>query len=323
MRERATHSYIDGVFSRHEDATEFDFITPAFIDIHCHGGGGKYFAEDPHIARETHRKSGTGTQLASLVTAEKSALLFQIERIKHAADIFGIHLEGPYLSHTYCGAHKAELLKSPDLAEIDELIRAAEGQIKMITFAPELENAIAAIEHVVNQGIIAAIGHSDAHAAETRAAINAGATVVTHINNAMAKIGSTDSLFSETINSALYLELIEDGFHISDSDVISIVSQAPNRIVAITDAMAAAGAGEGSYMIGELEVEVAGKKAILKSNGKLAGSTLTMLDSFLNFEKLVGFEKACHYTSTNPAAALGISVPQSYIGIKGREVTYL
>lgn len=323
MKNRANHSYIDGTFTHLEGDKEFDYIVPAFIDIHCHGGGGKYFSEDPIVARQAHRTHGTGTQMASLVTADQPTLIKQIEAIKQAPDIFGIHLEGPYLSKTYCGAHDPALLKSPEVREIGELLNAADGLIKMITFAPELDNALVAIEYVTNRGVIAAIGHSAANATETQNAIKSGATVVTHINNAMAKIGSADSLFSAVIESTLYLEIIEDGHHLTDEDAKAIIAKAPQRIVAITDAMAAAGSVEGEYRIGELDVEVNGGKATLKSNGKLAGSTLTMLDSFINLLHLTNFEQAVHSTSTYPAAALGISVPERYIGIKGRTVTFL
>lgn len=323
MQKEATYSYIDGQFSFRPGDNFFEFITPAFVDLHCHGGGGKYFSEDARTARSLHRASGTGTQLASLVTAPLKTLHSQIEALKELSDIYGIHLEGPYLAHSYCGAHSPQYLRNPDLGEIRDLLAVGEGHILMMTIAPELPGAIAVIEYLVENGVIAAIGHSAANATETRDAIRAGASVVTHINNAMAKVGSPNSLLEVALESNLYLELILDGHHVSESDAKFIAEQAPERIILVTDAMSAAGAPDGKYLIGELEVNVENSVARLSESGKLAGSTLTMLNAFRNAEKLFGFERAVQYSSINPAAALGINLPRTYLGINSQEVSYL
>jgi len=322
MKIKAKYSFINGIFVKGDTNSEFDYLIPAFIDIHCHGGGGKYFSEDFNTALQTHFVAGTRVQLASLVTAEISLLKTQIEYLKNQ-EVFGIHLEGPYLSKKYCGAHNQNLLKHPDIAEINELITIGEGSIKMITIAPELPGAINAIEYLAGQGIIVAIGHSDANAQQTSSAIAAGAKVVTHFNNAMSKIGNTDSLSEITLDSNLFLELIQDGKHVSANDSFSIISKAPDRIVAVTDAMSAAGCSDGEYRIGNLAVTVKDNVAKLTGTDTLAGSTLTMLDAFLNYQKLVGFEQAVKYTSLNPAKLLGINPYDGYIAIKGREVVHL
>lgn len=322
MKIKAKYSFINGIFVKGDTNSEFDYLIPGFIDIHCHGGGGKYFSEDFNTALHTHFVTGTKVQLASLITAEISLLKTQIEYLKNQ-EVFGIHLEGPYLSKKYCGAHNRNLLKHPDIAEINELITIGEGSIKMITIAPELPGAINAIEYLAGQGIIVAIGHSDANAQQTASAIAAGAKVVTHFNNAMAKIGVTDSLSEIALDSNLYLELIQDGKHVSANDSLSIISKAPNRIIAVTDAMSAAGCSDGEYKIGNLAVTVKDKVAKLTGTETLAGSTLTMLDAFLNYQKLVGFEQAVKYTSLNPAKLLGINPYDGYIAIKGREVVHL
>ena len=322
MKIKAKYSFINGIFVKGDTNSEFDYLIPAFIDIHCHGGGGKYFSEDFNTALQTHFVAGTRVQLASLVTAEISLLKTQIEYLKNQ-EVFGIHLEGPYLSKKYCGAHNQNLLKHPDIAEINELITIGEGSIKMITIAPELPGAINAIEYLAGQGIIVAIGHSDANAQQTSSAIAAGAKVVTHFNNAMSKIGNTDSLSEITLDSNLFLELIQDGKHVSANDSFSIISKAPDRIVAVTDAMSAAGCSDGEYRIGNLAVTVKDNVAKLTGTDTLAGSTLTMLDAFLNYQKLVGFEQAVKYTSLNPAKLLGINPYDGYIAIKDREVVHL
>ena len=322
MNFTAILSFIDGRVIRGDSNAEFDFIVPAFVDIHCHGGGGSYFYENAEIAIQTHYSFGTRIQLASLVSKDIDTLIRQVSYLK-SKDLFGIHLEGPYISQKYCGAHNPAFLKAPDLNELQALIDASENKIKMITLAPELPNAIEAIRYLVSKEIIVAIGHSDANAEVTYRAIEAGAKVVTHFNNAMSKIPAKDCLSEIALNSDLNLEMIFDGQHVSNEDMKSIIGKAPNRIIAVTDAMAAAGAGDGDYLIGDLSVSVQQGVARLKDSGALAGSTLTMLAAFLNLKDLAGFERAVQYTSLNPAKLLGIDPYTSYIGIKGRSVTYL
>ena len=318
----AKYSYINGLFAQGDANSEYDYIVPGFIDIHCHGGGGKYFSDGAESAIATHKNSGTRIQISSLVTQGLETLRTQILSLKNQ-DIFGIHLEGPYISKKYCGAHDPELLRTPDIAEIKELIAIGEGSIKMVTIAPELPGAISVIDFLTSHGVVVAIGHSDAKASDTVAAINAGATVVTHFNNAMAKIGSSDSLSEIALKKDLFLELILDGHHVKSADVFSILSKAPNRIVAVTDAMSAAGCADGQFKIGSLDVTVSNSVAKLSGTNTLAGSTLTMLDAFLNFNNIIGFEQAVRYTSLNPAKVLGVNPYEGYIAIKGREVTYL
>jgi N-acetylglucosamine-6-phosphate deacetylase len=318
----AKYSFINGLFAQGDANSEYDYIVPGFIDIHCHGGGGKYFSDGADTAIATHKSAGTRIQMASLVTQNLEILKEQINSLKNQ-DIFGIHLEGPYISKKYCGAHDPDLLRIPEIAEIKELLTVGEGSIKMMTIAPELPGAIQAIDFLTSNGVVVAIGHSDAKSADTVAAIDAGATVVTHFNNAMAKLGATDSLSEIALKNDLFLEIILDGHHIKSADIFSILSKAPNRIVAVTDAMSAAGCEDGQYKIGALDVTVTDRVAKLSGTNTLAGSTLTMLDSFLNFNKVIGFEQAVRYTSLNPAKILGVNPYSGYIAIKGREVTHL
>lgn len=322
MNISAKYSYINGLYAEGNSKSFFDFIVPGFIDIHCHGGGGMYFSNDAPTAIAAHRKAGTRVQIASLVTEEIETLKSQIEYLKRQ-DIYGIHLEGPYLSSKYCGAHDPKLLKSPTINQIKELLAVGEGAIKLITMAPELPGAIESIEYLTSQGVVVAIGHSAANLENARAAITAGASVVTHFNNAMAKLGSVDSLSQATLSSDLYLEQIQDGNHLTKSDSFTIASKASDRIVAVTDAMSAAGCGDGDYQIGSLPVTVKNNVAKLTGTETLAGSTLTMLDTFYNYLPLVGFEQTVSYTSLNPAKVLNVNPYFGYIGIKDREVTFL
>lgn len=292
-------------------------LIPGFIDIHCHGGGGAYFSDlDTNQiwkAIDTHRRAGTTSLIASLVTAELGQLKKQIAALipfVRNGDLAGIHLEGPYLSHAKCGAHAPELLRPPHLDEIKSLIASGQGTISMVTIAPELEGALESITWLSTQKIIAAIGHSDADADTARAAMDKGAKVVTHFTNAMSKMIGGQSMASEVLeDSDMSLEIINDGTHVTH-DVIEVIKKnALGRTILITDAMSAAGGDDGKYFIGKLEVEVKDSIARLVSNGALAGSTLTMERAFLNFIQKDGVSlvDAVYASSTHAAKVLGLT----------------
>ena len=293
-------------------------LIPGFVDIHCHGGGGRYFGglTDSEIEQvvATHRAGGTVAGLASLVTEPIENLVSQIKRLVPFAqrgEIAGIHLEGPYLSHARCGAHDPNLLRTPTIAEVQTLLDVGQGFIKMITIAPELDGALEVIEHLSKSGVIAAIGHSQSDAATALAAIDRGASVVTHFNNAMPKVIDGPGTMNSAVLGELRasLELILDGEHVATNIVRDIFEAAPNRIVLITDAMSAAGSSDGTYKIANLEVIVKDGVARLASNGSLAGSTLTMAKAFSHALNEIGISitEAVHAASTLPALILGRS----------------
>lgn len=291
-------------------------LIPGFVDIHCHGGGGYYFSDknpqNIQQAIDTHRGAGTTSQIASLVTTDIQTLTSQIKALipfVRSGALVGIHLEGPYLSHAKCGAHDPALLRAPALDEVKALIAAGDGTIRMVTIAPELEGALDAIKWLVSEGVIAAIGHSDADADTARAAIEAGAQVVTHFTNAMAKMVGGESMATEVLGAPeIALELINDGTHVPADVVATMMKSALDRTILITDAMSAAGSHDGKYLIGNLEVEVKDSLARLVSNGALAGSTLTMEQAFTNFINKDGVNliDAVHASSTLAAEVLGL-----------------
>jgi N-acetylglucosamine-6-phosphate deacetylase len=263
---------------------------PGFTDIHSHGGGGFSFS-DPNpehvsIALATHREHGTTTQIASLVTEPLDVLHAQIKNLLPFVaekSLAGIHLEGPYLSHARCGAHDPKLLREPNLEELRKLIDIGQGHIKMITIAPELPGALAAIELLRNLGVTVAIGHSDATEVEALRGIDAGATIVTHMFNGLPAFDHREGTITNAVlmHPEIFFEIILDGVHLNHSAVSLLLTLAADRIILVTDAMAAAGSKDGSYKIGDLDVRVEGGVATLASNGSLAGSTLTM-DSAYN-----------------------------------------
>ena len=310
IREGLIHEIGDGPHPSAERKFSGTLI-PGFVDIHCHGGGGYYFSNlNPDQitgAIDIHRQAGTTTQYASLVTADLSQLKAQIESLipfVRSGDLAGIHLEGPYLSRAKCGAHAPELLRAPHLEEVQSLIEWGQGTIAMVTIAPELEGALESITWLASQGIVAAIGHSDADADTARAASDAGAKVVTHFTNAMAKMVGGQSMATEVLDdSEISLELINDGTHVP-IDVIEVLKKnALDRTILVTDAMSAAGGNDGKYLIGNLEVEVKDSIARLVHNGSLAGSTLTMERAFVNFinKDGVNIVDAVHASSTHAA----------------------
>lgn len=308
-------------------------LIPGFVDIHCHGGGGFYFSDmnskNVEQAIDTHRSAGTTSQIASLVTTDFQALTTQIKALipfVRSGSLVGIHLEGPYLSHAKCGAHDPALLRAPALDEIKALIAAGEGTIRMVTIAPELHGALDAIKWLVSEGVIAAIGHSDADADTARAAIDAGAQVVTHFTNAMAKMVGGDSMATEVLGAPqIALELINDGTHVPADVVATMMKKALGRTILVTDAMSAAGSRDGKYLIGDLEVEVKDSLARLVSNGALAGSTLTMERAFLNFINKDGSDLigAVHASSTLAAEVLELKdVGSISVGKKANILTF-
>ena len=256
-----------------------------FTDIHSHGGGGYSFSdqrpENIALALAMHREHGTATQIASLVTEPIEVLKAQIKNLlPFVADksIAGIHLEGPYLSSAKCGAHDPKLLREPKLDEIRELIEVGEGHIRMVTIAPELFGAVEAIKFLTSMGVTVALGHSNASEAEALRGIDSGATVVTHMFNGLPGLDHREGTITNAllVNPDIYFEVILDGVQVNHSAMQLLLSIASDRIILVTDAMAAAGASDGKYKIGELDVLVSSGIATLASTGSLAGSTLTM-----------------------------------------------
>ena len=298
------------------DRTLTETLIPGFVDLHCHGGGGHYFsatsAEEIEAAINAHKKTGTTSLVASLVSESIDDLKAQIQRLVpffNRGEIIGIHLEGPYLSHARCGAHEPSLLINPSVAQIKELIEVGQGSIKMITIAPELQGAQESIKYLASAGVIAAIGHTEGNFQDAADATDNGASLVTHFLNAMNKENSPGSIARFVIEDPrLTAELIVDGHHQSFEKVRELFDVMGPRIIMVSDAMAAAGNGDGLYAIGALPVEVKDGVARLTSNEKLAGSTLTISQAFTNLIKKCGLsvEQAVHATSTQPAQAFGL-----------------
>jgi len=261
--------------------TAVDTVHPGLVDIHVHGALGADFAQvgvDPTAAIAHHLAQGATSILASLATGEPGSTLRRIAELRpfvSSGDLGGLHLEGPWLSDRRRGAHAPQLLRAPDPREVDALLDAADGTIRMVTLAPELPGALVAIERLVRDGVTAAIGHTDADAATVDRAVDAGATVVTHLFNGMAPLhhrapGVVGAALSR---GDLALELIADGVHVDDRIVRVVLAAAADRLVLVSDAMAATGLGDGAYELAGSRVVVSQGVAELADGSSLAGST--------------------------------------------------
>ena len=261
-----------------------EWLVPGFIDLHGHGGGGHSFDAGAAAASEAlavHRAHGTTRSVISLVANPVDSLAASLGAVAALTSVdplvLGSHLEGPFLDHDHRGAHNAKYLLEPDLGVIEHLLRAARGTLRQLTIAPELPNALEAIEVLVEAGVVVAVGHTNADFEQTRAAFQAGARLLTHAFNAMPGIhhrqpGPVIAAFED---DRVGIELILDGLHVHPDVARLAFSSAPGRVVLITDAMAAAGSSEGDYQLGSLTVTVANGRAVLRGTQTLAGSTLT------------------------------------------------
>jgi len=303
------------------DRVELDgaLVVPGFIDTHCHGGGGGSFssADSKEIARAiaAHRRHGTTTMLASLVSEPVRTLVNQLAALRELVEdgeLAGIHLEGPFIAAARCGAHDPAVLLEPDTATVDALLRAGHGAVRMVTLAPELTGGVRAVRQLVDAGVIAAIGHTDGTEDQIRPAIDAGATVGTHLFNGMRPLhhrepGPVGVLLDD---ERITIELICDFVHVHPTVLRLAAKHAGRgRTVLVTDAMSATDAADGRYQLGRLEVDVRDGVATLAETGSLAGSTLTMDAAFRNFVRGAGMNvpDAVRATSGRPAELLGIA----------------
>ncbi|MBX6356614.1 MAG: N-acetylglucosamine-6-phosphate deacetylase [Micromonosporaceae bacterium] len=297
------------------------WIVPGFVDIHVHGGGGHSFTTgDPDAARgaaEFHLRRGTTTMLASLVSSP-----YELMREATAAFaplvaegvLAGIHYEGPYLSETRCGAQNPAYLRDPSMAELADLLELGGGAVRMVTLAPERAGALDAIRMLTANGVVAAVGHTDATYEQTLAAVDAGARVGTHLFNGMRPPHHRDPgpVLALLSQAATTCELIADGVHLHDGTLAFAASVAgPDRAALITDAIDATGMPDGNYDLGGQAVVVRDGEARLAtrdgSPGSIAGSTLTM-DAALRRAVHAGVPvaAACRMASTTPARAVGL-----------------
>ena len=260
-------------------------VVPGFIDMHVHGGGGTSYTEanpaDTARAAEFHLRHGTTTTLASLVTAPPAELVPGVRALAEQTrqgTIAGIHLEGPWLSPARCGAHDHTRMRDPDSTEIDAVLAAGGDAIRMVTLAPELPGSDWAIRRFVDAGVVVAVGHTDATYEQTQQAVALGATVGTHLFNAMPPLHHrTPGVVGAALSrSPARAAIIPDGIHLHPA----LLNTAHLNPVVTTDRVALASTdGAPRPLFGGLIQEARTENGAARlPDGTLAGSVITMLD---------------------------------------------
>ena len=292
-------------------------IAPGFLDLHGHGAGGHAYddgGDELRAALAVHRAHGTTRSVISIVTnplAELRERLAEVAALT-AADplVLGAHLEGPFLARERRGAHNPDFLRDPDAAAIDGLLDAAAGTLRQVTLAPELPGGLDAVARFTGSGVVVAVGHTEADLAQTRAAFDAGARILTHAFNAMPGIHHREPgpVVAAIDDPRITLELVLDGHHVHPDVAELLFRGAPGRVALITDSMAAAASADGDYRLGSLNVSVRDGLAVLSGTSTIAGSTLTQDAALRNAVGLCGLSRveAVAALTAVPARALGL-----------------
>jgi N-acetylglucosamine-6-phosphate deacetylase len=287
---------------------------PGFVDLQVNGFGGIDFldtdADGYARAGTALLESGVTAYLPTFITASEqqlTAALCQLPREATAGPrILGAHLEGPFISASRLGAHPARHRRDPDPALVTRLLDA--GPVTLMTLAPELPGAPELIAYLRERGVVVSCGHTDATAADAHRAFDLGATTVTHLFNAMRPLHHRDPgiVGVALARPDVVVQVIVDGVHLAAEVVELAWRAAAGRFALVTDAMAAAGVGDGVFAIGDVEVEVTDGVAQRTGDGVLAGSVLTMIEAVRNLHLLgAPLEATLEAASTVPAHVLG------------------
>lgn len=291
-------------------------VVPGFIDTHTHGAVGVDVngatAEDLEKISRFMASKGTTSWQCSVLTDTQAQTEWCIDQFKrheameqNGADLVGIHLEGPFLAKEYKGAMPDHLLKKNDIDLVRRYQALAEGKIRYITISPELEGVQEMIPQLTELGIVVGIGHSGATYDQAMGAIRLGATVGTHVGNAMRLFHQHEpAIFGAVMESDIYCETICDGRHLAPGSVrMYCKAKGLDRVVAITDSIMAAGLPDGNYHLGVNDVVVKDGDAKLASDGTRAGSTLTQDVALKNMLKWLPYslEEILPILTENPA----------------------
>ncbi len=299
-------------------------VLAGFVDTHVHGShGDDVTLSDADGVRRVSRalmRFGTTAYFPTTVSASRDVLLRSIEACAEAAaapqgpaaEIVGIHAEGPFINARKKGAHAPEALRDPDPGECLEYIRASEDRLKLMTLAPEIPGGLELIRLLGEHGVVASLGHSEADYDTALAAIDAGASRATHLYNAMPPLHHrTPGLTAACLNEpAIRAEIILDGIHVAP-EMASIAAKAKGRdgLILVTDATAAVGCPEGIHALGGLEVLVRGDMCTLLDGTTIAGSMLTMNRAVANAVRAVRMDivDASYAASYLPALSCGLA----------------
>lgn len=301
---------------------KYYFISQGFIDIQVNGFAGIDFnsqninAEDLEKVCLSLAKYGVTTFFPTIITGSRHHMLGCIKTVESATRLSslvnemvkGIHMEGPYISPEDGprGAHSLKYARNPDWEEFSELEEAAQGLIKYITLAPELPGAIDFIKRAVKSGIIVGIGHCNPMPDDIERAVDSGTKISTHLGNGSHAIlpRHNNYIQKQLACDNLYASIIADGHHLPDYFVKNLIrAKSAEKVIAVTDAMAAAGSPEGLYKLRDQEVEVKDRIVKLPGTPYLAGSSLTMDRAISNIAKFaqIPLKMAIEMATLNPA----------------------
>jgi len=304
-------------------------LTPGYIDLLVHGGGGYGFTDMSreaveHISQHFFRHGTTGL-LASLYSKPESDMVADVSRIAEfcmnskASNVWGMHLEGPFINKKWHGAMKVDYLWQPSVEGWTKLHAAGQGYIRLMTLAPELPGMAEVMRAAAKNGVVLSIGHSAAMFEEVLMAIDNGAAHITHLFNAMTPFHHRQPsvAVAALLLNELKVELIADGFHVHPAVMKLIYNiKGDGGIILITDAIRASGMPDGEYSFMDQKIIVREKKAYLE-NGTLAGSTLTMEAAVKNMVELVGvpLTDAVRMASLNGAKVLGLEHKKGILAV--------
>jgi N-acetylglucosamine-6-phosphate deacetylase len=287
---------------------------PGFVDVQVNGFAGVDFltadAEGHAHAAQALARTGVTAFQPTLISSpmeacvEAVATLSSLDGHVPGARVLPAHLEGPFLSPAHHGAHNPAHMRSADLALADALLSA--GRVGYVTVAPEIEGGLGLVDHLASRGLVVSLGHSDAGGDTAIAAFDRGARAVTHIFNAMRRWAPRDPGLPGVAlsRSDVFVTAIVDGVHLAPETVRLILASAGKRLVLITDAIEAAGLGDGTYRLGDRVVHVQGLEARL-ADGTLAGSVLSMDQAVRNLvAQGASVESALNAASGTPARLL-------------------
>ena len=330
---------IEKIFENNFDLDEKDFdeiidlnqkyLGPAFVDVHTHGADG---ADAMDVSEEALRKiskylakEGTANFLATTLTSTKEILknvLGIVAKLQDkdidGANIFGVHMEGPYFSVEYKGAQNEKYMKPAGIKELDEYLSVKEGLVKLFSISPHNQENLEAIKYLSDRGVVASVGHSAAKYEDVIKAVNYGLTHATHTYNAMKGFTHREpGVVGAVFNSdEIMAEIIFDKFHVHPEAVRTLIKiKGVDKVVCVTDSMSATGLPEGKYKLGELDVNVKDEQARLAMNDALAGSVLRMDGAFRNLIELgYSITDVFKMTSTNAAKEFKLNSGEIKVG---------
>ena len=290
-----------------EDA-QGGFLSPKLVETHVHGGNGNSNddgAQPMQRVLDFQKTNGVGRSFLSLVSAPIEKTLELINQAKQVENdsFLGLHLEGPFISTEFKGAHNPEVIHGPTDDELAEIIDTGDGIIRSITIAPELTTKLQ-VQKLLDNGIMPCFGHSSANYEQAKEFFGLGSEVMTHAFNAMKGIHHrTPGPIPAAFEEGAYTELIADGVHVQPAAARLLN---PEKVILVTDAMAATAMEDGDHTLGSLKVTVRDGVARTES-GAIAGSTLMLKRAVKNYAEWIGSaELSLKAAITNPALAYGL-----------------